>query len=576
MVEKRWKLQQLPESAEDLQATQSLIEKLSISPVLANILWQRGVHDFDEAKTFFRPQLSHLHDPFLMKDMDRAVERLEQAISLNQKIMVYGDYDVDGTTAVALVYGFLSGFYEHLTYYNPDRYTEGYGVSVKGIDQAAEMGVSLIICLDCGIKAADKVQYAREKYGIDFIICDHHEPGEDLPEAVAVLDPKRKDCEYPFKELTGNGVGFKLLTAYCLRNDIPFEKLCEYLDLAMVSIASDIVPIVGENRTLAYFGLKKMNENPRQSLKALKQVAGHQGEMSIESVVFVIGPRINAAGRIKHAKAAVELLLSDDFDEALAFAYKIQENNTERKGLDAKITDEALGMIRGDEWMLNQARSTVLFNENWHKGVIGIVASRCIEHFYRPTIIFTKTTGDYAAGSARSVVGFNLYEAIEECSHLLEQFGGHMHAAGMTIPIENIQAFRLAFDTAVNNRMGAEPLIPEINIDLEIGISDIDRKFYRILKQMSPFGPKNMQPVFVSRNLRLASTPRILKEKHLKIDVLDTGTGAVLSAIGFGMVDDFYKGLAAGRPFDMVYSIDENTFRGQTSLQLFIRDIKFA
>ncbi len=575
MVEKSWTFKKLPESTEDHQAIQLLKEQLNIHPALALMLWQRGVHDFEEARTFFRPRLEDLHDPFLMKDMDKAVARLERAIAGEEKIMIYGDYDVDGTTAVAMVYGFLSSFYPHLICYNPDRYTEGYGVSLAGIEHAVGRGVTLIISLDCGIKAEDKIALAREEYGIDFIVCDHHEPGDVLPPAVAVLDPKRKDCDYPFKELTGNGVGFKLLTGYCLRNDIPFEKLCEYLDFVMVSIASDIVPIVGENRVLAHFGLKKINENPHLSLKALKQVAGHQGEMSVENVVFIIGPRINAAGRIRHARAAVELLLCEDFDEALAFAYKIQEHNTERRGLDARITEEALSMIREDAWLLNVAKSTVLFREDWHKGVIGIVASRCIEHFHRPTVIFTGTSDNRAAGSARSVPGFNLYEAIEACSHLLEQFGGHQHAAGMTIPIENIHAFRSAFDDEVARRMSGVEMKPEIHIDLKVKLTDIDAKFYRVMKQMAPFGPQNMQPVFCSEALLPASAPRILKEKHLKMDVTDPETGVVFPAIGFGMAESFYPGLMQSRPFSMVYSIEENTFRGQTSLQLFIRDIKW-
>ncbi|CAN1565126.1 RecJ Single-stranded DNA-specific exonuclease [Spirosomataceae bacterium] len=574
-MEKNWKFRPAPLLTDDLQVVSNLVNQLSISNSMATMLWQRGVKDFDEAKYFFRPQIEDLHDPFLMKDMDIAVDRLIKAVDTNEKILIFGDYDVDGTTAVALFYGFLKNYYPNIEYYNPDRYKEGYGISNLGIDYAAEIGASLMVSLDCGIKSIDKIEYAQTKYGIDFIICDHHEPGDELPAAVAVLDPKRSDCPYPFKELTGNGVGFKLLTAFCVRKEIPMTNLFEFLDLAMVSIASDIVPIIGENRILAYYGLKKINENPRTGLKALKQVAGFSGEMSIENVVFVLGPRINAAGRIKHAKAAVQLLLADDFDEALAFAYEIQANNTERKGHDSRITEEALEMIRKDDWLLNMAKSTVLFSENWHKGVIGIVASRCIENFHRPTIIFTKSGDKVAAGSARSVPGFDLYQAIERSAHLLIQFGGHMHAAGMTIEIDKIDEFRAHFDQIVTEMILEEQLIPKINIDIKIDLSEISPKFYRIMKQMAPFGPHNMQPIFVSENLSLSAEPRILKEKHLKLEVLDEDTGSVFSAIGFGMVDDFYQGLKAGNKFSMAYSIEENTFRDKTTLQLFVRDIKF-
>ncbi|MCP9746503.1 single-stranded-DNA-specific exonuclease RecJ [Lacihabitans sp. CS3-21] len=574
-MEKNWNFKPAPLLPNETEIVNNLINQLSISKSMATMLWQRGVKDFDEAKHFFRPQIEDLHDPFFMKDMDIAVNRLIKAVDENEKILIFGDYDVDGTTAVALFYGFLKKYYPNIEYYNPDRYKEGYGISNLGIDYAAEIGATLMISLDCGIKSIDKIAYAQAKYGIEFIICDHHEPGDELPDAVAVLDPKRSDCPYPFKELTGNGVGFKLLTAFCIRKEIPIENLFEFLDLAMVSIASDIVPIVGENRILAYFGLKKINENPRTGLKALKQVAGFSGEMSIENVVFVLGPRINAAGRIKHAKAAVQLLLADDFDEALSFAYEIQNNNNERKGHDSRITEEALEMIRKDDWLLNMAKSTVLFSENWHKGVIGIVASRCIENFHRPTIIFTKSGDKVAAGSARSVPGFDLYAAIERSAHLLIQFGGHMHAAGMTIEIEKIDEFRAHFDQIVNEMILEEQLVPKINIDIKIDLSEISPKFYRIMKQMAPFGPHNMQPIFVSENLSLAAEPRILKEKHLKLEILDEDTGSVFAAIGFGMVDDFYQVLKAGNKFSMAYSIEENTFRDKTTLQLFVRDIKF-
>ena len=415
---------------------------------------------------------------------------------------------------------------------------------------------------------------AKQKFGIDFIICDHHEPDENLPDAVAVLDPKRKDCLYPYKELTGNGVGFKLLQAYCLRNEIPLENLFEFLDLCVVSIGSDIVPITGENRVLAYFGLKKLNENPRMGLKALKEIAGFKTPMTIENVVFVLGPRINAAGRIKHAKAAVQLLLSNDYDEALEFAGEIQKQNTERKTFDSRITEEALAMIEGDEWLLNTAKSTVLYREDWHKGVIGIVASRCIEKYYRPTIILTKSH-EKAAGSARSVAGFNLYGAIEECADLLEQFGGHTHAAGMTLPIENIEAFRLAFDKIVSKTITKEQLTPVVKIDLKIKLADISSKFYRIMNLMAPFGPENMQPIFVSENLTLKYAPRVMKEKHLRLELFEEETGAIFTAVGFGMVEEHFAKLNSTKYFSVAYQIDENTFNNNTTLQLMLKDIKY-
>lgn len=571
MSEKRWSYKPVP----DREVVKSLAGELSVEETLTNMLVQRGICDFEQAKNFFRPQLQQLHDPFLMADMAKAVARVENAISQNQKIMIYGDYDVDGTTAVALVYGFLSTFYTNLEYYNPDRYTEGYGVSLQGIEWAAEQGVSLIICLDCGIKAQDKVKIAKEKFQIDFIICDHHEPDDHLPEAVAVLDPKRKDCAYPYKELTGNGVGFKLLQAYCLKNNFPLEKLYEFIDLCVVSIASDIVPITGENRVLAYYGLKKLNENPRIGLKALKDVAGFTSNMTIENVVFVLGPRINAAGRIKHAKASVKLLLSDSFDEALEFAHEIQKHNVERRGHDTRMTEEAIAMIEGDDWLVNTAKSTVLYREDWHKGVIGIVASRCIEKYYRPTIIFTKTKETMAAGSARSVSGFDLYAAIEECSHLLEQFGGHKHAAGMTLPIGNIQPFQQEFDRIVAKYITEEQQTPVISIDLKIKLADISPKFHRITNQMAPFGPENMQPVFVTENLTLKYTPRIMKEKHLRLELFEEETGAIFTAVGFGMVEEHYKRLIEQKYFRIAYQIEENTFNNKTTLQLMLKDIKY-
>ncbi|UBM57948.1 single-stranded-DNA-specific exonuclease RecJ [Marinilongibacter aquaticus] len=574
MTENRWLLATQPQTTEEKQVVLKLQNEIGITEELALLLWQRGVHSFEEAKSFFTPKLEDLHDPFLMQDMEKAVERLEKAIREEETVVIYGDYDVDGTTAVALVYGFLSKYHDNIHHYNPDRYKEGYGISKTGIDWAKEKKTSLIVALDCGIKSVENIAYANT-LGMDFIVCDHHEPGENLPDAVAILDPKRKGCPYPFKELTGNGVGFKLLTAFCLKRNIPLENLYTYLDLAVISIASDIVPIIGENRTLAHFGLKKLNENPSTGLKALKEVSGFQGEMNIENVVFTLGPRINAAGRIAHAQSAVDLLLSKNYEEAVDFAYKIQAHNTERKTHDSQITEEALAMISTDPWMLHEAKSTVLFKHDWHKGVIGIVASRCIEHFYRPTVIFTATKDNLAAGSARSVQNFDLYQAIDACSNWLEQFGGHRHAAGMTIKIEHIEAFRKAFDEVVQAQLQEEHLQPTIVIDLELSFSSISAKFFRIMKRMGPFGPKNMRPVFKTSGLSLASTPRIMKEKHLRLELVDPQTGQTFTAVGFGMRDKHYESLLAADQFSVVYTIEENTFRGISSLQLFLKDIKY-
>ncbi len=574
MTEKRWHIKPLPQSDTDRQIVFDLADKVTKNKTLATLLWQRNITGFDEARAFFRPQLSDLHDPFLMPDMQVAVTRLNQAIQNGEKILIYGDYDVDGTTSVAVFYGFLLNHYKNLLFYTPDRYSEGYGVSQKGMEYAYNQGVSLIITLDCGVKAVEIIAKTKADFGIDFIVCDHHEPGNELPAAVAVLDAKRKDSIYPYNELTGCGVGFKFLQAFCQTNNIPEESIFEYLDLVVTSIGCDIVPITGENRILAYFGLQKINKNPRTALKALKSVAGFNSEMSIENVVFGFGPRINAAGRIKHAEAAIKLLLSEDYDEAVSFANEIQKHNVERKSHDSRITDEALAMIEGNDWMINQAKSTVLYREDWHKGVIGIVASRCIERFYRPTVILTQSNGK-AAGSGRSVIGFNLYEAIEECSHLLEQFGGHFYAAGLTLPIENIDKFREEFDKVVARKITEEQRTPQIDIDLVIELSDISQKFYNIIKQMSPFGPQNMQPIFMVKQVRLASKPIIMKEKHLRIELLDEETGVTFTAVGFGMVQDFYNDLLRHTYFDVAFQIEENHFRDRTTLQLFLKDIKF-
>ena len=456
---KRWLKKPLPDSPEQQAAIQALTRELNISPFLAGLLVQRGVWSFEGAKTFFRPEISHLHDPFLMCDMDRAVQRLVMAILRQEKILVYGDYDVDGTTSVTLFYGFLKTFYPHLDYYIPDRYKEGYGISQTGIEWAADNDFSLIVALDCGIKSVERVAEAKA-LGVDFIICDHHRPGSELPDAAAVLDPKRDDCLYPYKELTGCGVGFKLPQAYCIFQNIPLDRLYIFLDLVAVSIGSDIVPITGENRVLAYYGLKRLNSSPRAGLKALIKVAGLTRELDINGVVFGLGPRINAAGRIKHAKAAVQLLLAENEQEAEQFAFDINENNNSRRQYDTSMTEQALSMIRRDERLL-AAKTTVLYDATWHKGVIGIVASRCIEHFHRPTIILTQSHNK-VAGSARSVPGFDVYEAIEECADLLEQFGGHTFAAGLTMKIENVLPFQQRFERVVAQRIREELLTPMI------------------------------------------------------------------------------------------------------------------
>lgn len=569
---KRWIKRQLPDTPEQQAFMQHLVQTLGISPVLAGLLVQRGVYSFDEARLFFRPDISHLHDPFLMKDMDRAVQRLTMAIVRQEKILVYGDYDVDGTTSVALFYGFLRTFYTNTDFYIPDRYKEGYGISQAGVQWAAENDFSLIVALDCGIKSVDRVAEAKA-LGIDFIICDHHRPGNELPDAAAVLDPKREDCSYPYSELTGCGVGFKLLQAYCIFKDIPAEKLYNFLDLLAVSIAADIVPITGENRVLAYYGLKVLNKTSRPGLKALIKIAGLSRELDINSVVFGIGPRINAAGRIKHAKAAVQLLLAETDEAAEQAAFEINENNNSRRQYDSSMTEQALAMIRGNEQLVH-AKSTVLYDATWHKGVIGIVASRCIEHFHRPTVILTQSHNKLA-GSARSVPGFDVYEAIEECADLLEQFGGHTFAAGLTLSEENLPAFQKRFEEVVSQRIDEEMLTPMINIDLTIDLDQIDGKFYRILKQMAPFGPQNLQPVFTTEAVYLAQQPIIMKEKHLKLMLRQRGSDNTYTAVGFGMAH-YAPQLSSQQPFSICYQLDENTYNGNTTLQLMLKDIRVA
>ncbi|MFD2936955.1 single-stranded-DNA-specific exonuclease RecJ [Spirosoma flavum] len=574
---KRWIAKPFPNSVEQQGAIETLTNSLGVSPFLAALLVQRGIQTYEEARTFFRPEIEHLHNPFEMKDMERAIMRLQMAMlpERQEKILIYGDYDVDGTTSVALVYGFLKNYHSAIDYYIPDRYKEGYGISQQGIRWAADNGFSLIIALDCGIKSVERVAEAKE-LGVDFIICDHHRPGSELPDAAAVLDPKRDDCQYPYKELSGCGVGFKLLQAFCLQKEIPLEQLYPYLDLVAVSIASDIVPLTGENRVMAYYGLKHLNATPRTGLKALIKIAGFSRELDITNLVFGLGPRINAAGRIQHAKAAVQLLLAASEEEADEFAMAINKHNNSRREFDSSMTEQALAMIR-DSDALTHAKSTVLYDATWHKGVIGIVASRCIEHFHRPTIILTQSN-DKVAGSARSVPGFDVYEAIEECADLLEQFGGHTFAAGMTMSVTNIDAFRQKFEEVVARTIKEEHLMPLIDIDLPLDFSEISDKLFRIVKQMGPFGPYNLQPTFMTEEVYLVSEPIIMKEKHLKINVRQGDTafrksGQTLTAIGFGFAH-LADQLRPGQPFSICYQVEQNHYNGNTTLQLMLKDVK--
>ncbi|MBN2487318.1 MAG: single-stranded-DNA-specific exonuclease RecJ [Bacteroidales bacterium] len=569
-MEKYWKIREKAPLAE----IERLASELNINHVLANLLIQRDVTTFDEAKAFFRPSLDNLHDPFLMKDMDKAVDRLKLAVQKNENILVYGDYDVDGTTSVALVYSFLRKIYSKVDYYIPDRYGEGYGVSYNGIDHAAATRASLVIALDCGIKAIDKISYASEK-SIDFIICDHHTPGDKLPEAIAVLDPKRADCLYPFKELSGCGVGFKFMHAYSLRNNIPFTELLDYIDLVAVSIASDIVPIIGENRILTHYGLKKLEENPGIGLKTIKEKSGvEEGKpIAVEDVVFKIGPRINAAGRMDSGKQAVDLLISASDKEARLLCDRLNAHNQTRRNIDKNITEEAISDIRQQS---NKYKySTVLYNPGWHKGVVGIVASRLIESFYRPTVILTESNG-FATGSARSVNGFDLYEAINGCADLLESFGGHMYAAGLTLKPENVQKFKDRFEQVVSERITTEQLTPQVEIDAELNFIDINEKFYRVLKQFAPFGPGNMNPVFFAENVTDNGTGRPVGSdgEHLRLTLIqESDPFRNLNAIAFGQGRKYDK-ISKGKAFDIAYTLAENSFRGQTSLQLNVKDIK--
>ncbi|MBL4625355.1 MAG: single-stranded-DNA-specific exonuclease RecJ [Flavobacteriales bacterium] len=566
----RWNVK----SSEDEHTVLSLAEELGITKPLATILVQRGIDTFDKAKYFFRPNLDDIHDPFLMKDMDKAIDRIERALGDGERILIYGDYDVDGTTAVSLVYSFFSNLTDNIDYYIPDRYGEGYGISFQGVDYADENDISLIIALDCGIKANDKVAYANEKK-IDFIICDHHRPGKNLPEASAILDPKRDDCNYPYDELCGCGIGFKLVQAFSQKNDLPFEELLQYLDLVAISIGCDIVPITGENRILAHYGLQQVNENPRTGIRCMLELLDLKKVLTITDLVFVIGPRINAAGRIAHAKKAVQLLISDTEQNAIEIGKRINEDNQNRRDLDKAITQESLTMIEENDFLLN-AKSCVLHSPDWHKGVIGIVASRVIETHYRPTIILT-STGNVASGSARSVKGFDVYNAIDACSDLIDQFGGHKYAAGLTLPIKNIDSFREKFEKVVSSTITEEQLTPEIEIDTELTLTEINPKFYRILNQISPFGPKNMRPVFVSRGVLDSGYSRTVgaDNLHLKLSVYQTGnTNFKVDGIAFNMGHHYAK-ISQGIPFDIVYNVEENEWKDRVTLQLKIKDIRF-
>ena len=546
---------------------------LNINDHLATLRLQRNIETFDQARQFFRPSLNDLHDPFLMQDMDKAIERLDKALQDKQKILVYGDYDVDGTTSVSLVYNYLKSLNDNIGYYVPDRYNEGYGISFEGLDYAVEKEYDLIIALDCGIKAIDKAAYASE-HNIDLIICDHHTPGDEIPNAVAVLDPKRSDCDYPYKHLSGCGVGFKLLQAYAQHNNHDENSLFQMLDLVVVSIGSDIVPITGENRILAHYGLKVLNKAPQTGLKTIIELAGLKDrDIVISDIVFKLGPRINAAGRMESGKTAVELLVSEDESLAVDIGNQINEINDERKTKDHEITDQAMEQIAEDIKGRNR-KTTVVHSEDWHKGVIGIVASRLIEHHFRPTVVLTESNG-FLSGSARSVPGFNLYGAIEHCSHLLEDFGGHMYAAGMTLKPENLDDFKMCFEEYVSKHISPEQLIPSIDADLEIEVKDITPKFFRILKQFAPFGPDNMKPVFIARNVYDNGNARKVGKsgEHLKLKVIQhLGDNLSIDAIGFGF-GKYYDDITNFNPFDICFTIEENVFMNKKSLQMMIRDI---
>ena len=570
ITERKWTVRE-PGNPEKVDR---LATELGVDRVLAELLVQRGVETFQQARAFFRPSLEDLHDPFLMKDMDKAVERLHEAVTKGQKILVYGDYDVDGTTAVALVYSFVRRFTKRVEYYIPDRYDEGYGVSYKGLDWASDNGVDLLITLDCGIKAIEKVEYARSK-GIDVIICDHHLPENELPGAVAVLGPKREDCHYPFDDLCGCGVGFKFVQGYSIKYGIDFETLEPLLDLQVVSIASDLVSMVGENRVLAHFGLKRLNENPRKGLLAMLSLAKLEpGHVTIDDIVFKIGPRINAAGRMESGRLAVELLTAMDDRSAFQIGEKINDNNNERKNIDREITQEALEMVANGT-ALETENVTIVYNPTWNKGVVGIVASRLVEAYYKPTVVLTKSNG-FITGSARSVAGFDLYASIESCADLLENFGGHVYAAGLTMKEENLEEFCKRMNQFVSGNITKQELTPVVDIDARLDFSQITPKFFRILKQFQPFGPGNANPVFLTDDVYDAGNGRKVGAGgvHLKLDLMqESQPYRQIPAIGFNMAD-FYDHIKAGNPIDVCYSIVENFYRGSSTLQLRLKDMR--
>ncbi len=581
-MNKRWVLKERG----DPEIVQQLSRDLNINTLLSTLLVQRGVKSFEDARSFFRPKLLQLHDPFLMKDMDKAVYRIEKAIRNHEKILIYGDYDVDGTTAVALVYTFLKSIYREVGFYIPDRYSEGYGVSKTGVDYAAENNYTLIVALDCGIKAVDNIKYALD-LGIDFIVCDHHRPGDVLPPAFAILDPKRSDCNYPYDELSGCGLGFKLIQAFSKKNRMPFKRLEKYLDLVVVSIAADIVPISGENRILAYFGLKLLNSKPRPAFTAILHYSNikkknefqyvdeefaFNRKLSISDLVFLIGPRINAAGRMESGRNSVELLISNTIETAIERAEQINIFNTERRTLDMQITQQAIDLIANDDSFANK-KSTIVYNPNWHKGVLGIVASRITEHYYRPTIILTQANG-LITGSARSVKDFDIYNAIDQCYDLLEHFGGHKYAAGLSIRPEKFDAFKERFERNVANTIEDHMLIPEIEIDAKVRLSSISTKFYKILKQFAPFGPDNMAPIFMTEGVVDTGFACVVGKNHLKLSVIHPDiSGFPLAAIAFQQGDKLSI-VQSGRPFSICYHVEENEWNGHVSLQLNIKDIK--
>jgi len=568
-LEKRWQIL----TDKNTTLTTNLQNELAVDKIVAHLLSLRNITTFEEAKTFFRPELSQIHDPFLMKGMDFAISRIEQALAKNEKLLVFGDYDVDGTTAVSVVYSFFKNYFKQIEYYIPDRYKEGYGISIATIDYAAENDFKLIVALDCGIKANDKIDYANSK-NIDFIICDHHLPGETIPNAFAVLDPKQLDCPYPYKELSGCGIGFKLIQAYSIKNKIDLNICYNYLDLVATSIAADIVPINNENRVLANFGLEIINKNPRPAIKALLNLAQLKGEVTISNLVFSLSPRINAAGRIEHGSKAVELLVCQDEDEAIELTKAINETNTQRKDLDLGTTIEALEIL--DKNLLTSTKkSTVVFNAGWHKGVVGIVASRLIEKYYKPTIVLTEADGK-VTGSARSVKEYDVYSAIEKCSHLLEQFGGHKFAAGLTLKRENVEPFILMFEEIVASTITNEQLIPKIDIDTELNLFDINDKLIRILKQFAPHGPENMTPTFCCRNVFDTGWGRVVGNNHLKLDVFQKSNPNIrFAAMAFDK-GDYINFFQRKTPMDIVFKIQENEYKGVLSVQLIIEDLKIS